>query len=96
VFWIGVALCLATSANAITKEQLQQLIKPIDGDPVEISTRVIGANFPFNVCKAVTAAIRLVDGSIQAVCVTGETFRVFGMREVGEVAMRCSALPGLC
>jgi hypothetical protein len=78
----------------LTREELARMIRPIEGDPVEVATRVIGDNFDFKICPAVATAIRLTDKSIQALCVNGEAFRVFSLLTVGDVAMRCSAMPG--
>lgn len=55
------------------------------GDTKKIAERIIKLNFPKK-CKAVTAAKRLPDGTIQAVC-RGVDYRVFTMYNPDEGRM---------
>jgi len=71
------------------------------GEPTEVARKVIADNFDFRDCPAVIQAVRMLDGSIAAVCSNDETFRVFSIPSAGrDFAMRCSAvnklnIPGL-
>jgi hypothetical protein len=60
------------------------------GNAVVVAQRVIQDNFDEATCPLVTKANRLGDGSISAVCNTGERFRVFSMRAKGPMAVKCS------
>jgi hypothetical protein len=63
-----------------------------DGEATVVAQNVIRDNFEKKDCALVVRAARLGDGSILAECSNNERFRVFSVKTVGNVAMRCSAL----
>ena len=94
--FVAIVAGQAASAAPPTPEQLKQVVKPApNGNPVDVATKVIGDNFDFQICPAVREAIRLTDGSIMAVCVNDEKFRVFNLLSKS-MAARCSVVPYFC
>jgi hypothetical protein len=64
------------------------------GEATEIAQKIIHDNFDVSDCPLVVGAKRFGDGSIKAVCNTGEDFRVFSINKK-PVAMKCSALKAM-
>lgn len=62
------------------------------GEATVVAQKVILENFEKKDCPLVVRASRLGDGSIMAECNNRERFRVFSIKSIGDVAMRCSAL----
>jgi hypothetical protein len=60
------------------------------GNAAAVAQRIIQDKFDEATCPLITKASRLGDGSISAVCSTGERFRVFSMQNGGPTAVKCS------
>src|SRR5690242_20844460 len=61
-------------------------------DAKEAARTAIARNFDFEDCPAVAEATKMLDGSIDALCTNGETFRIGTVGPFPDVAMRCSAV----
>ncbi|HYF09159.1 MAG TPA: hypothetical protein VD970_16170 [Acetobacteraceae bacterium] len=80
-------LVLLSLGTVVAPVRAQHAVQ--QGDPKVAAQSAIGATPDRHLCPVVSVATRLVDGSIRAVCNTGETFVVLN-RNGQAVAMRCS------
>ncbi|CAN0393044.1 unnamed protein product [Phaeothamnion confervicola] len=91
VYILATVLALTIWANPHSLRAQITIGPAPDGEPVIIAQKIILDNFEKKDCPLVIRAVRFGDGSIKAFCSNKETFRVFFVRSVGNVAMKCSA-----
>ena len=90
--WIGTGVAITVWAVITASPAYAQIGPAPEGEATVIAQKVIQAKHDSSACPLVVVAQRVGDGSIKALCNNRETFRVFYLREVGVVAMRCSAV----
>ena len=78
-----------------TSQKLSEAIGPApSGDADAVALMVILDNFDSRDCPKVVKAGRDSDGSIKAICSSGEEFRIFTLKGKS-LAMKCSAVKAM-
>jgi hypothetical protein len=88
--WEAVLAALTCVSIPVAQAQVLDIRPAPNGPEKLIAESILARDFDREDCPRVVSAIRLGDGSIRAVCSSGEDFRVF-MLNGKTIAMRCSA-----